>query len=118
MAAAIPAGNEFHQGDAVHFDVTVYQDDDETTVKDVSGATVAGTIGLKKTGEAALAAGLPVVGSVEDGPAGLVRFSLTEAQTLLISPRDYDVQVRVTIDDEEVCVVDEKFRVHRRISDS
>lgn len=102
---------EFHQGDYVNIDTTVYDDDDLTTVKDVSGASVEGTIGLKKTGIALFV----VAGSVVDGPNGVVRFTLLPAQTVEIPPRDYDVQVQVTLDSQPGVVADEKFRVHRKL---
>lgn len=110
----MPPEHEFHQGEQVNIDVTVYEDDTYAAVKDVSGGTVVGAVGLKKTG-AALADLEAVAGSVVDGPNGVVRVPLTPAQTLAIPARDYDVQIWVTIDSKPAVVADQKFRVHPKL---
>lgn len=104
----MPAPLKIHQGDDVSFDATIYEDEDETTPKDMTGGTVTGRIGLASVGQG----DLEVSGSVLNGPLGQVRVTFASADTAGLAAALYDVQI-IGVDNggNQGVPVDRKLRV-------
>ena len=103
---------EFHRGDAINLETTVYTDDKLETIKDVTGFTVVGHIGNLKQRDTMLT----VTGSIVDGPNGLVRVPLSSANTLALPASELDFICDVTDAGSNPGVVaDEKINVRQTL---
>lgn len=98
----MPIVDPFHQRDDVDFIVTVYDDDSQQSLLDVSGAvSLVARLGLA----GAVQTSVEFVGVVNDGPAGELRYSLSSALSELLVPGTYDFQAEATLNGSRRTIV-------------
>jgi hypothetical protein len=85
-----------YRGDSKTIDITVTSSDGDTV--DVSGATA---IFTARQGESDTSAAIVDTLSIENGPAGQIRLSLSPSQTS-ITPRSYAADIQLTMPDSTV----------------